>query len=57
MLKIISNLQEEAMGKKKSVALIVLISLILAVLLAMSVASFSVPSTVKNDVPNCHAMT
>lgn len=48
MLKIISNLQEEAMGKKKSVALIVLISLILAVLLAMSVASFSVPSTVKN---------
>ena len=48
MLKIISNLQEEAMGKKKSVALIVLISLILAVLLAMSVESFSVPSTVKN---------
>lgn len=36
------------MGKKKSVALIVLISLILAVLIAMSVASFAIPSTVKD---------
>lgn len=36
------------MGKKKSVALIVLISLVLVVLIAMSVVSFAIPSTVKN---------
>ena len=36
------------MGKKKSVVLLVLISIVLVALVFMSVASFAVPSTVKN---------
>ncbi len=36
------------MGKKKSVTLLVLISIVLVALVFMSVASFAVPSTVKN---------